>query len=179
MLLQQELEDSSPPEFQEKLDKGRAAHVPPQPALSQTCVAVQDLAVGCCQLKHFQLGAVGGHNNVGVTRAQELHIQNLLVVSCELEWKQSKREKAAEGEGGNGSFSFNTGCNFYTQEGFLAKPVLLSCFYVGLWAKFPQTSEIPWHYGTIPEQAGAKGTPGQSSSRSRDDPGAWIEGKGG
>lgn len=111
-------------------------------SLSLTCVAVQDLAVGCCQLKHFQLGAVGGHNNVRVTRAQELHIQNLLVVSCELQWEQPRRAKAAGGEGGNDWFSFHTGCHFYIQQLFLAKSVLPPCSCAGLWATFPQTMEF-------------------------------------
>lgn len=100
----------------------------PRPALPPTCVPVQDLAVGRCQLKHLQLGAVGGHNDVRVTRAQELHIQHLLVVSCELQGEQPKREEAAEGEGGSDWFSSLLGVITHRRHFWLS----LFCFLVPL-----------------------------------------------
>lgn len=51
---------------------------------SLTCVAVENLAGHCLQLKHFQAGAVGGHNNVGVLRPKKPDIQHLLAVAGKL-----------------------------------------------------------------------------------------------
>lgn len=52
-----------------------------------TCVAVENLAGGRLQLKHFQAGAVRGHHNVGVLGPEEPDVQHLLTVAGKL-WGQ-------------------------------------------------------------------------------------------
>lgn len=47
-------------------------------------MSVEDLAAVGEQLKHLQLAAVGGHHNVAVAFAQELHVQYLIVVTDKL-----------------------------------------------------------------------------------------------
>lgn len=51
---------------------------------SPTCVSIQDLAAVGEQLKHFELAAIGGHHDVAVVFAQELHVQHLVAVTYKL-----------------------------------------------------------------------------------------------
>lgn len=44
----------------------------------------KDLAAVVEQLKHFQLAAVGGDDDVAVIFSQELHVQNLVTVANKL-----------------------------------------------------------------------------------------------
>lgn len=60
-----------------------------------TCVAMENLAGRCLQLKHFQAGAVGGHDNVGVLRAKEPDIQHLLAVASKLQGQEGYTPKPA------------------------------------------------------------------------------------
>lgn len=54
------------------------------PCWRLTCVSVQDLAAVGEQLEHFELAAVGGHHDVAVVFAQELHVQHLVAVAHKL-----------------------------------------------------------------------------------------------
>lgn len=49
-----------------------------------TCVSIEDLAAAGGQIKDLQLWTVGGHHNVAVLFAQELHIQNVVIVPYKL-----------------------------------------------------------------------------------------------
>lgn len=53
-------------------------------------MAIEDLAVQRCQFKHLQLRAIGSHNNVRISRPKELHIQNLIIVTCKLRMAEQK-----------------------------------------------------------------------------------------
>lgn len=56
-----------------------------------TCVSIKDLAAVVEQLKHLQLTAVGGDDDVAVIFAQELHVQNLVAVANKLRGDERER----------------------------------------------------------------------------------------
>lgn len=53
-------------------------------------MSVEDLAAVGEQLKHLQLAAVGGHHDVTVPFAQELHVQHLVVISHKLQRREAE-----------------------------------------------------------------------------------------
>lgn len=59
-------------------------------------MSVEDLTAVGEQLKHLQLGAVGGYHDVAVPFTQKLHVQHFIVVSHKLgESGQREQQKRA------------------------------------------------------------------------------------